>query len=139
MSELSGQCLCGAVRFSVSGEINRVSACYCSQCRAQNGGGAFHGAEFRGEINLHDETNLKWYASSAKARRGFCDKCGSSLFWQSTSNTDYFDVSLGAFPEDTEFELDAHIFVDSKANYQIPPKNAPHFMESNSSLLQDPS
>lgn len=136
MNDLSGQCLCGAVTFTVSGNINRVSACYCGQCRAQNGGGAFHGAEFQGELMLVQSNALKWYASPEKARRGFCVECGSSLFWQSKANPTYFDVSLGAFPEE-EFELDAHIFVDSKANYQSPPNNAPHFIESTSPLTQE--
>lgn len=131
MSDHSGQCLCGAVTFTVSGTVNRVSACYCSQCRAQNGGGAFHGAEFSGELVLTQDENLRWYDSSDKARRGFCGQCGSSLFWQLSNNPEYFDVSLGAFPE-AEFELDAHIFVGSKAGYQSPPDNAPHFNESTS-------
>lgn len=131
MSEHSGQCLCGAVTFKVSGTVNRVSACYCSQCRAQNGGGAFHGAEFSGDLILTQSKSLRWYNSSEKARRGFCGECGSSLFWQLTSNPEYFDVSLGALP-DTDFELDAHIFVNSKAGYQSPPNNAPHFNESTS-------
>jgi len=141
MSEhnISGQCLCGAVSFTVSGQINRVSACYCSQCRAQNGGGAFHGAEFAGEMVFHQDDQLKWYDSSDKARRGFCAACGSSLFWQSKTNTQYFDVSLGAFTDDSLFTLDAHIFVDSKAAYQRPPNNAPHYTESTGSLSQDAS
>jgi len=137
MNELSGQCLCGSVSFTVSGKINRVSACYCSQCRAQNGGGAFHGAEFSGQMTIHQKENLKWFNSSDKARRGFCTECGSSLFWQSKTNSQYFDVSLGAFSDDSLFELDAHIFVDSKAAYQDLPQNAPHFTESTSPLSQD--
>lgn len=139
MNELFGQCLCGAVSFTVSGEINRVSACYCSQCRAQNGGGAFHGAEFAGDMTIHQDKELKWFDSSDKATRGFCGACGSSLFWKSKTNSQYFDVSLGAFADDSLFELDAHIFVDSKAGYQQPPNNAPHFIESTSPLPQDAS
>jgi len=80
---------------------------------------------------LTQDEHLRWYASSQKAKRGFCEQCGSSLFWQSNSNPEYFDVSLGALPE-AEFKLDAHIFVDSKADYQLPPNNAPHFNESSS-------
>ena len=139
MSTLSGQCLCGAVAFDVRGDIQRVSACYCGQCRAQNGGGAFHGAEFNGELSLTKSDALRWYDSSTKARRGFCLNCGSSLFWQSNANPSFFDISLGAFDDDTLFELDAHIFVDDKAPYQVVPDNAPQFSASTSPLQQDPS
>jgi len=129
MTELKGKCLCGNVAFKAAGDVLRVSACYCGMCRTQNGGGAFHGAEFRGELILTRNDGLKWYDASDQARRGFCSDCGSSLFWQSNSDDAYFDVSLGALNNVSELELNAHIFVDSCAPYQIIPTNAPHLTE----------
>jgi hypothetical protein len=29
----SGQCMCGAVRYDLAGEPNRVAACHCGNCR----------------------------------------------------------------------------------------------------------
>lgn len=124
MSDFSGKCLCGEVAFTATGEAQRVSACYCSMCRKQNGGGAFHGAELRGELTITNDAGLKWYASSDKARRGFCKNCGSTMFWQSIVEPAFFDISLGVLDDVSGLELDTHIFVDEAACYQTLPDNA---------------
>lgn len=105
-------------------------------CRVQNGGGAFHGVEFRGELIPKNDTGLKWFAASDKAERGFCTSCGSSLFWRSKSDTTYYDVSLGALIDTSALKLDAHIFVDHKADYQHIPESAPHLTEAD--ILANP-
>lgn len=139
MVELSGHCLCGDVTFVATGEVLRVSACYCGMCRAQNGGGAFHGAELRGELIIENDTGLRWFEASNKAHRGFCGHCGSSLFWRSKSATSYYDVSLGALNDTSKLKLDAHIFVDDCADYQHIPDTAPHFIgaDVHANPLQD--
>ncbi len=127
---LKGQCLCGGVAFKATGDILRVSACYCSMCLTQNGGGAFHGAEFRGDLIITQGKGLKWYRASDKAQRGFCGGCGSSLFWISNSDEAYFDVSLGALNDTSDLQLNAHIFVESCPSYKTLPTNAPHLTEA---------
>lgn len=116
-TELKGGCLCGSVQYQATGELKRVSACYCSQCRKQNGGGPFYAAEFKGELRIEDEAALAWFGSSEKAERGFCQRCGSSLFWRSNEDPAYFDVSIGTLADVSGLTLDAHIFVDSCPAY----------------------
>lgn len=128
--QLDGQCLCGDVRFTAVGEMKRVSACYCSQCRRQNGGGPFYGVELKGELTINHGESLRWYAASTKAMRGFCKRCGSSLLWQSNDNPSYFDVSLGALGDDHGLNLDAHIFVDSCPSYLSVPDSANQMSEA---------
>jgi len=130
IKDLRGKCLCGNVRFKASGEVKRVSACYCGQCRKQNGGGAFYGAELQGQLSIEDESSLTWYDSSQKAKRGFCGICGSSLFWIANKDPSYFDVSLGALDDSTDLILDAHIFVDSCPSYMSIADTAPHLTEA---------
>jgi len=139
MTTLTGQCLCGKVDFKAIGDVLRVSACYCGMCRKQNGGGAFHGAEIKGDLSIKQTSSLIWYDASSKARRGFCGDCGSSLFWQSKVHESYFDVSLGALDENINLALTAHIFVDNCAAYQTIPTNAPHLTEADvlNTPLQD--
>lgn len=128
--ELKGECLCGTIRFHAVGEMKRVSACYCRQCRIQNGGGPFFGAELKGDLNIEDSQALVWYASSEKARRAFCGCCGTSLFWQANDDKSFFDISLGVLDEALGLTLDAHIFVDSCPSYMIVPETAPHLTEA---------
>lgn len=117
IKELRGKCLCGDVHFKASGEVKRVSACYCSLCQKQNGGGAFYGVELQGKLVIEDGGSLVWYDSSEKAKRGFCALCGSSLFWVSNDDPSYFDVSLGVLVDRSDLTLSAHIFVDNCPPY----------------------
>ncbi|MEM7611653.1 MAG: GFA family protein [Pseudomonadota bacterium] len=128
--QLAGNCLCGDVRFTAAGEVKRVSACYCSQCRQQNGGSPFHGIELQGELTVDDSSSLRWYASSPQAKRAFCARCGSSLFWRSNDDVSFFDVSMGAIGDDHGLSLDAHIFVDYCPSYLTVPSTAPHLTEA---------
>jgi len=129
IEEMSGKCLCGSVCFVARGSIKRVSACYCGQCRTQNGGGAFYGVELQGELTVEGEDSLAWYVSSEKASRGFCQRCGSSLFWRAHNDPSFFDVSIGTLNDSRGLRLDAHIFVDSCPAYLSVPESAPQFTE----------
>ena len=130
MADLSGQCLCGQVVFEASGSITRTSACYCHMCRVQNGGGAFHSAEIQGELTLTKEDGLRWFSASEKAERGFCENCGSSLFWRLKANPAFMDISLGALDDTSHLTLDAHIFVDNCASYQTIPDGVAKLTEA---------
>lgn len=41
---LTGGCLCGAVRYSISAPLKNVIACHCSHCRKISGAGSSHNA-----------------------------------------------------------------------------------------------
>lgn len=93
---LSGGCLCGAVRFQVSGPPYRVGVCHCLDCRKA------HGAVFRtfaiypaAAVQLTGETAR--YAHEDKARRHFCPRCGGPVL--SEDGGDEVEVFVGAFDE----------------------------------------
>jgi hypothetical protein len=44
MSAIRGSCLCGGVKFEITGPLSSPLNCHCSQCRKQ------HGAPFRSRI-----------------------------------------------------------------------------------------
>ena len=123
---LSGQCLCGSVKFTATGEITRVTACHCQQCRRQNGGGAFHSLEIKGEIDLIEYATLSWFTSSDWAERGFCNQCGTSLFWKLKREGSHYDISLGALDDTSGIDLQAHIFADDKGSYETLSDDIPH-------------
>ena len=70
----------------------------------------------RNDFRLTGEGALAWYDSSAKAKRGFCRTCGSSLFWQGTAR-DAIDIAAGAFDQPSGLRTTAHIYVADKADY----------------------
>ena len=111
---LKGSCLCKDVRFAVEGRLGRATACHCGQCRKQSG---HHWAS--SSAAEHDVTitgPVKWYAASQAAKRGFCPKCGSFLFWKA-HDEDTISFALGALDEPTGIRLESHIFVADKGDY----------------------
>jgi hypothetical protein len=111
-----GSCLCGAVSFEVAGALAPPDACHCSQCRKQTGHYWASTDVARAALTVHGEDNVTWFRSSEKVRRGFCSKCGSTLFWDPTGK-DKIAVAMGAFETPTGTRLHRHIFVADKGDY----------------------
>ena len=63
-------------------------------CRKTHGHIGAYTATPKTALRLTESRGLRWYASSAIARRGFCGECGSSLFWEPMAK-DYVAVAAG--------------------------------------------
>lgn len=111
-----GSCLCGAVRFSVAGDLAAPNACHCGMCRKVSGHYFASTEVARSDLVIETARGLRWFASSAKVRRGFCAECGSSLFWDPPAR-DWIAVAMGAFDGPTRVSMDLHIFVGEKGDY----------------------
>jgi hypothetical protein len=112
----TGSCLCGAVRFTVAGDLHPPDACHCSMCRKQSGHFWASTDIPRAALTIEGEDSLTWYRSSAKVRRGFCKTCGAFLFWDPVGR-DRIAIGMGAFDKPTETSLHVHIFVADKGDY----------------------
>ncbi len=111
---LSGRCLCGDVAFEVHGTPRGVSACHCGQCRKQSG--HVWASAYVPEADLTITGTPSWYEASGTAKRGFCPRCGSFLFWKARDeNTVSF--ALGALDLPTGLTLQKHIFCEDKGDY----------------------
>ena len=113
----SGHCHCGAVTYDIHGPLRRVIECHCESCRRVSGG-LWHGTAVRvTDIDIHDHAGaLAWYRSSDKAQRGFCNKCGSSLFFR-RDGADRMAVAGGSLNRPTDLEFAARIFTGETADY----------------------
>lgn len=108
-----GSCLCGSVRYSVAGPLRPVIACHCTQCRKTSGHHVAATAAARGDIRI--DGAVTWYASSEKARRGFCGVCGSNLFWDGPGS--HLSIFAGTLDTPTGVTLAAHIYCADKGDY----------------------
>jgi hypothetical protein len=112
-----GSCLCGGVRFQVRGPLRDVVNCHCGQCLRFHGHYAAYTAASRDHVQIFDPKHLlKWYRSSNKARRGFCARCGSSLFWDRFS-AETLSIAAGSLDQPTWLRTRAHIFTARLADY----------------------
>lgn len=111
MSAASGQCLCGAVRFTVESVDPEYWACHCCTCVRWSAGPYLSvsttGASFEGE------DNIEIYNSSEWAERGFCRKCGTILFYRLKKQAGH-ELSIGTFDDSSSFRMVGEIFVDKK-------------------------
>lgn len=103
--EHHGSCLCGKVTFTVTGDLPALNACHCTACRKQSGHYEVSVDVARTALTVSGEENVKWYQSSQKVRRGFCESCGSTLFWDPVFQ-DWTAVAMGAFDTPTHTQLE---------------------------------
>lgn len=112
----TGSCLCGAVRYRVTGRLRPVIACHCTQCRKTSGHHVAATSAPREGVAV--EGDVTWYASSEFARRGFCGICGANLFWDGPGS--HLSIFAGTLDGDPGVRLAGHIFcADKGAYYEI--------------------
>jgi hypothetical protein len=111
-----GQCLCGAVAYEVRGPMRDVVNCHCEQCRRTHGHVAAYTRVQRADLTMTEARGLKWFTSSGAARRGFCQECGASLFWDKLMR-DSISIAAGCIDPPTGLKTIRHIFVASKGDY----------------------
>jgi len=117
----TGGCLCGAVRYRVRGTLRPVVMCHCTQCRRMTGHVMAATAARRADFELVAAEQLAWYTSSEEARRGFCARCGSTLFWDGRGR-EYLSIAAGTLDDSTGLHVACHIHVaDKGAYYDIEP------------------
>ena len=114
---IEGGCLCGKVRYRISGKLLYVDHCHCSMCRRQ------HGAAFAtyADFNSSDfewvtgEELTKIFEPSADGGWCFCIECGSTL--AGTYDGEITSVAMGTVEGDPGARPGSHIFVGSKASW----------------------
>ena len=111
-----GSCLCGTVRYEVTGKLHSVVACHCSQCRKQMGHFMAATDARRDELKIVNEDKLEWYRASDAAARAFCRTCGSVLFWQA-DGSETTSIAAGTLDDEGGVKLERRIFVADKGLY----------------------
>ncbi|MDH3689663.1 MAG: GFA family protein [Gammaproteobacteria bacterium] len=118
MSELieaNGSCLCGATGTNAKNVSKNVGACHCSMCRKW-AGGPLLAVDCGTEVSFEGEENISVFDSSEWAERGFCNKCGSHLFYRLKDSKQYI-MPVGLFEDDRMFVFDHQIFIDEKPSF----------------------
>jgi hypothetical protein len=121
-----GSCLCGAVRFTVEGPLRAPDACHCVACRKWSGHFFVSTDVSKAALRVDGEQHVRWYASSEKVRRGFCDVCGSSLFWDPVHH-DWIGVAMGALDAPSQTQIAVHVFTAEKGDYYALDSGVPAF------------
>lgn len=106
-------CLCGAVTIRAAAVSSKADACHCGMCRKW-GGGPLLAVDAGKEVSFEGEANLTVFNSSEWAERGFCNRCGTHLFYH-LKDLDQYIIPAGLFTDlEGRFELTHQIFIDHK-------------------------
>lgn len=111
-----GGCVCGAVRYRVTGPLADVIACHCRECRRMSGHYYAATAAAQEAFEVTEASGLAWFGSSESSRRGFCRVCGSSLFFDHGPN-EPIGIAAGSLDGQPDLKLAAHIYVDEAGGY----------------------
>jgi hypothetical protein len=85
-------------------------------CRRTSGHFVAATACAREHLKIHAGKTLRWYQSSPSARRGFCEVCGSNLFWDGGSDQS-ISIMAGSVNTPTGLAASEHIFVAEAGDY----------------------
>ena len=139
IAKASGGCLCGEVRYEVRGQLRNVINCHCSNCRRMHGHIAAYASVRRENLVLTKKDGLKWYRSvtdeTPNVHRGFCQECGSSLFWDPKGIGDNIAISVGSLDSTTGLNTIGHVWVSQAGDYYEIADNLPRFEESHGGQL----
>jgi hypothetical protein len=117
-----GSCLCGETAFEVDGPLRDAVACHCTQCRKQTGHYLSATSAAIADFRLVKDSHVRWFRSSATARRAFCEQCGSTLFWQADSHPHRISIAAGSIDGPTGIVTEGHIFCADKGDYYVIPQ-----------------
>lgn len=114
--KITGGCMCGGVRYSVTGPLRNIVACHCEQCRRSSGHFVAATACRQEYFHLDKQDSLRWYSAVPGFRRGFCNACGSSLFFEEAGGP-RMSIAAGSLDQPQGLRIEAHIFTSEAGDY----------------------
>jgi hypothetical protein len=107
-----GGCLCGAVRFTATGQPKGVYWCHCQSCRRHSGAPASVFVAFdRGAYTVNKGEITRFDSTPGRTRRGFCARCGSTLTCESAQLRTK-RISMSARSTAAEFQPTRHVIAE---------------------------
>jgi len=108
----TGGCLCGAVRYAMTGAPMGVIYCHCRSCRRHAGAPVVALAGYRRDQMRYTHGTPDVFASSPGVGRAFCRDCGTPLTWEGDGGEEVgpmVEVLVGTFDRPEDFPPDCHI------------------------------
>ncbi len=112
MTERTGGCLCGQVRYRLTAEPLASRVCWCRDCQHLASNGTVNilvrsaSIEATGALAAHTRTA----DSGSQVTRRFCAQCGSHLFADSSSRPGLTVVRVGTLDEPSSVRPTANIW-----------------------------
>ncbi len=127
---ITGECFCGAIQYSITSPLRDARSCHCSRCRK-----AF--SSQASAYALVDSSNFQWLTGAEllttyQTENGFglqfCSRCGSTLcgVFQGIVH----GITPGCVNGNPDVVISRHIYVGSKAAWEVMPEGVVQYDES---------
>lgn len=133
MAEIhEGGCLCGAVRYQVTGEPRAAFVCHCRFCQHASGSAFQIPVYFAkesvvfigGPLSAYDH-RMEGHGRILHLR--FCPRCATKVGWTLERNPAVQGICGGTFDDPNWFKITAHLFAPSAVNWMAFPPAVPCF------------
>jgi hypothetical protein len=129
---LKGSCLCGAVRYEVTGEPIRFYHCHCSRCRKVTGTGHASNLFLQPAaltwLSGEELVNAFKVPEAKRFTNSFCTHCGSRLPRQA-KDSDMVMIPAGSLDGAAPIRPQARIFSESRASWSCADGEMPVYPE----------
>lgn len=119
---MTGQCLCGQIKYEFDKAPAMTGVCHCKNCQRQAGSAystlaVVSKADFRfksGTPKLYADSDT---ASGNTVQRFFCGNCGSPIYSAVPSQPDNLFLKTGTLDDTSGFKPNFHVWCDTKQNW----------------------
>ncbi len=131
---LEGGCLCGVVRYRITGEPMVVSHCHCNICRRASGAPFITWMTLLTSDFAYTAGPPAIFRSSAEVGRDFCGACGTTLAFHHDAHPEEIDVSAASLDDPAQVTPQDHMWSGSmvpwiKLDDGLPRLEAAHWQE----------
>jgi hypothetical protein len=127
-TEYTGGCLCGAVRYRVTGVV-RAGYCHCRMCQKASGAPVVVWLMVPAERYEMVRGKVSTYHSSAGSYREFCGNCGTQLFSRRYEAPNEVDINLATLDHPEMLVPQYHIYTASQMPWLDIEDALPRFAE----------
>jgi hypothetical protein len=134
MTQISvkGSCLCGAVTYQLSGEVNRFYHCHCRRCRKATGTGHATNVMVKADefawTQGEDLLNRFKVPDAERFYTQFCRQCGSAMP-RSVPEIGMVVIPAGSLDSELSLQPQARIFWDSRSPWSCAGDELPVYAE----------
>lgn len=127
---MEGGCLCGSLRYRLTGKPFAADYCHCSICRKQSGSVVVAWMDFKSEQVEWLSAKPSYYQSSAHVERGFCSQCGSTLTFGDSRYKEFTTLTIASLDDANLVKPTYHIHTKDQVSWLTIKDNCKRYLQS---------
>ena len=126
----TGQCLCGAVSYTIKAAPVATGQCHCKDCQRASGTGHMSLAFFKREdVDLTGQTasfGVKADSGNTNTRH-FCPRCGSRIYGENSARPHLVGINVGSTDDNSWFQPQRVVYIKDQPGWDVTAMDVPRF------------